>query len=452
MRRSHVNVYPESSLIGVPNIPLSELTRSSVKFKALLQVARGEVDRAEKKNLQAFRRCIESLRIHEFKLEQVTNEMAEISGQSILTWSPERLALTLTTIDANLFVIEPRYDFKCRRSSTSPSTLYVSKSIKACLDFNRFVERIIIDQIVSSSKFVSTHPPHVVRAQALKFVIETAFILYYVYRNLSSALTLLKVLKSAEVVRLKTSWNCVNKPTTDILNHLISVLPSPYSTSSYSDHSSLVDQILSHHSIRSGILAVIPFLPPIVDEMLRIQTAYSTSSPSSASLLSDIGMKVYEDAVSLIEACQGNFRRDTPTINKRPTTGSVNTLWDVRKRPLPSPPEDLFTMKKDLKMEHWLLTRVFWSRHDLFGKSTEAEVFNHQMEVYPELNEERIELFQEMIPLQERLDLPISTSHKHPTKEQKEEIEFHLDELEMFEEYSAADMASRDGSDRGKSL
>ncbi|KAJ3087553.1 hypothetical protein HK102_010792 [Quaeritorhiza haematococci] len=430
-----------ASIGSTPLIPLSTLARHFVQHSQQLAVARARYvtfqnqHAAEDDNrsttrrqskLATLRRLIEDVQIQKSKVDDISEKIESVVVSPVTRWEPEELAMQITILDAALFSkVDPRANLNAivQQDRTLPPEL------KACLDFHVYVERIMIDAILSQSRYSkklhsakiaaagTTHieqrhasdltshaKPIQAQSLAIRHVIYTAFILFYVYRNISGFAALMKALNSPEIRRLGRSMENLPPKAKDLLKHLRSVF-SPEFENSGREHMDLMTQILQHHFQGGGTIAAIPWLHPFVSEVKDITNAYLAGhqivssdahipdnvqdASSTTVVLSDIGARALEEVILILELCKGMGKLDLPPpqpshgSSRTPSSSSpgsrgkdIGTL-DVRNvvdRPLPRPPDDLQALGLgELPLEHWILTRVFWTHRDLWYRSADFE-------------------------------------------------------------------------------
>jgi hypothetical protein len=126
---------------------------------------------------------------------------------------------------------------------------------------------------------------------------------------------------------------------------------------------------------------VVPFLLPIMKELELVYQIYNTGGIDDAGIvLTEVGAKGVETLISLVEACKGvEFAGwDTKYGDlKAPNDAVLKTLF------VKMPAGD---GKTDGKMQHYLLTRVYYQAIDLWNQSLKIETIGKR-EVVPELLE-----------------------------------------------------------------
>ncbi|RKO90644.1 hypothetical protein BDK51DRAFT_32229 [Blyttiomyces helicus] len=349
----------------LPLIPLSALTRELMSFSYRHAVAQARYVAAQRRqaepDLSVLRRLLEDVRIQETKIQELNKLSHSVMSVPLCHWRSEELALQIAIVNADLFSkVCPRQDLVDHANSPA---------IRACLAFKDYLERIILHGILLAP--VEQVPDASLdragaQALAVTIAISTADILLSVYRDLNGFCAILEALLSPEFTRLRGAWERVPQKAKEALRHLESLVM----TGSGQDHMDLIADLLEQHHTGGGVLTVIPNLDPLRDEIDDINAAYVAGRRGKEVVLSDIGARAQEKVISLVERCQGVGTREgdnaaTPlAAGKKPAP---------TQRPVGSP-DDLASLGiGSLSLGHWLLTRVFWSRDDLWLQSAGSE-------------------------------------------------------------------------------
>ncbi|KAJ3044132.1 hypothetical protein HDV00_003236 [Rhizophlyctis rosea] len=368
---SHFNAISQPFPERIPRVPLSTLQRQLIKHSYQLTIAEQKYLAAQhsmpEPSLPVMRRLVEDLRMERSRVEDLTAKAQSVATKPIYEWEPESLALQIACLDANLFMkVRPRDDLIHHEDS---------ENLHACLDFRRFLERITIDAILSNPSYAHC---------TVSVVVSTAYILLYAYRDLNGLAALLGALSTPHFTRLRKIWESIPPKTKDVLRHLESI----FGLGSGQDHIQLVRDLLRFHYKGGGVLGVIPYLQPMVDEIKDINSAYQAGFQGAGihggkqtAVLSDIGVRAQEEVVALVELCQGVGRRDAQvhletTSDQSSGTKKADKLSGTPsfEKATPTSPEDLGTLGDgDVSVGHWILTRVYWSQRELWAKSCELE-------------------------------------------------------------------------------
>ncbi|KAJ3290944.1 hypothetical protein HK104_006427 [Borealophlyctis nickersoniae] len=325
-------------------------------------------------SLASMRRFVEDLRIQKSKVQDLAGMIDSVVAVPLSHWQPEALALQVAIIDAALFAkVRPREDLVQHGDHHG--------AVPACIDFERYLSRVMVNAVVSSGERGGAPPQ-----QNIAFAVTTAYLLLYVYRDLNGVSAILSALSSPEITRLHRVWEVVPSRTKDLLSSIKSV----FASGSGLDHVALLAELLRHHHRGGGVMSVIPNLGPIVSEIEDINSAYMAGvqgdAVSKGAVLSDIGARALEEVLITVQLCQGVGRPealDLERVAAQSQGGGHLDNTSTTDSSMPKAPDDLNALGVgDLALEHWLLTRVYWSRRDLWWKSGECEPLRVG-EVYP---------------------------------------------------------------------
>ncbi|KAJ3023679.1 hypothetical protein HKX48_001903 [Thoreauomyces humboldtii] len=163
------------------------------------------------------------------------------------------------------------------------------------------------------------------------------------------------------------------------------------------EHLELIAQILQYHYSGGGVLSVVLFLGPFVTDVEDLHNAYSAGmdGDKGEAMLSEIGARSLEEVLSLIELCQGVGKPD-PSLGKAGKAAASRT--GRAGHPEKEGPNDLTSLGVGNRtLGHWLLTRVYWSRVELWSRSGECEPFSRDESTpaeYAEMAREYTEVLQ----------------------------------------------------------
>ncbi|KAJ3118782.1 Vacuolar protein sorting-associated protein 41 [Phlyctochytrium bullatum] len=383
----------------LPSLPLSPLsmalqyaTRDYQQYREQYAVA-SATSGSNQGDLSRLRRLLEDVRIAETRVKTIQaaiqnaitadwhgaptsttvldDNQAHIpvsfSARGWATWSAEGIARQIAATNIRLFLRLPignkNLTIDCWDRSSADQSLegaYLSRTIKPCLDFARYLERVVLSSILTATEVVQGRgspqsprrnefvagPPSVdtlrsqaaalARSQVIQAVISVAYILVHSYRDLNGAVALLRGLLDYRIVRLKRSWEALSPNCRETFRRLEEMLfgrqigldiKPPRERVKYIDSASaevigLVAELLDHHYVGAGITTVIPYLPPFLVELEELKRSYtvatteSTLSPANlgslakprATVLSDIGQKALGEIMTLLEKCRGHER------------------------------------------------------------------------------------------------------------------------------------------------
>ncbi|KNC96231.1 uncharacterized protein SPPG_08385 [Spizellomyces punctatus DAOM BR117] len=361
----------------VPLIPISPLTNQHALHAYQLSVAERRYAAAtsaeDQPALSTMRRLVEDVRIQRAKVQELQKLADSVATPPMISWKAEAVALQIAIIDVSLFSkIRVRDDLWHRESE-------IGLNGRACVDFNKYLERIAIDAILSSKPTGATHDGPTARADTIAFLVSVAHTLFYHYRDINGMCAILQALESPEIRRLRRTWDAIHAKTKEALRNLQSAIGA----GTGNDHLDLVAQVLEHHYCGGGVLVAIPYLEPFIHDMQDLRNAYSAgvSGSTGEAMMSDIGARALEEIFSIIELCQGVGRPD-PGLGKvgRAAAGAASRSRENKAGN--GLPEDLSSLGTGNQgLAHWLLTRVYWSRVELWGKSGDNERFRRDEQI-----------------------------------------------------------------------
>ncbi|TPX65866.1 hypothetical protein SpCBS45565_g04903 [Spizellomyces sp. 'palustris'] len=361
----------------VPMIPISPLTNQHALHAYQLSVAERRYAAAtsakDQPALSTMRRLVEDVRIQRAKVQELQKLADSVATPPLISWKAEAVALQIAIIDVSLFSkVRVRDDLWHRGSE-------IGLNGRACVHFNKYLERIAIDAILSSKPIGSTHDGPSARADTIAFLVSVAHTLFYHYRDINGMSAILQALESPEIRRLRRTWDTIHAKTKEAIR----TLQSAIGAGTGNDHLDLVAQVLEHHYCGGGVLVAIPYLEPFIHDMEDLRNAYSAgvSGSTGGAMMSDIGARALEEIFSTIELCQGVGRPD-PGLGKvgRVAAGAASRSRDSKTGN--GLPEDLSSLGMGNQgLAHWLLTRVYWSRVELWGKSGDSERFRRDEQI-----------------------------------------------------------------------
>ncbi|KAJ3299378.1 hypothetical protein HDU76_006316 [Blyttiomyces sp. JEL0837] len=170
--------------------------------------------------------------------------------------------------------------------------------------------------------------PAQLRALAILNLVSISYVLFYTFRDLNGAAAILRGLSDPRITRLHRTWELVSVKCKDTFRHLNSMLgisvhsttgksPTKTSVSSKStDAINLVVELLEHHYQGIGAISLIPWLQPFIMEIDDLVAAYTVASGDNGTgvILSDIGQRAVEELFSTLELCKGVGKPD-PSSN-----------------------------------------------------------------------------------------------------------------------------------------
>ncbi|KAJ3102346.1 hypothetical protein HDU97_000627 [Phlyctochytrium planicorne] len=285
-------------------------------------------------------------------------------------WSSEGIARQIAATNARLFLRVPLLNpamlnvdawDRCT-ASLSVDGAYLYGTIRPCLDFARYLERVVVGSVLSATQpthYVSGRPASIysntnansaptlsesavkapvaapARAQTIQAIVAVAYILIHTYHDLNGAVALLRGLLDPRILRLRKTWELVTVTCKDVLKRLEEMLFgkcfeawSPAASLAHVaalDEAStevigLVAELLDHHYVGGGVTVLVPYLEPFIKEIEDLKKSYTVARDGAAmaatpgavgvpsmpaTVLSDVGQRAVEDVFSILKRCRG---------------------------------------------------------------------------------------------------------------------------------------------------
>ncbi|KAJ3119737.1 DELLA protein rgl3 [Nowakowskiella sp. JEL0407] len=381
----------------VPIIPISPLAIKLISIAHKLHHAELSLKSANEDSdtsVRVLRRLDEDVSVWRARADKIVSSIESKSLSPITAFTADAIALQLTIIDLDLFSnLKPRHHLPYHKSSLE---------VKYMCDFSVFIERVCVNQILSSPPAVlppsasaaqKANSPFIGRADAISHLISIAYYLLNVYRNISSLSAVLRALESPEIKRIQKSWEFVSPKVITVYKNLLKSCPTAKTL--YSEHKELLSELLDVHFKQRSVV-VIPWLEPFLVEIDSINESYVVGHQQMGSLvdgfvtvpvLSDIGTKMQEESIETIELCMGIGKLDNVSpaavarISKRKnkSQGKKNDAASRLELEIEEVIVDLRDVNKSAELDeqmvlgHWILTRVFCERCVLWDNSVEIE-------------------------------------------------------------------------------
>ncbi|KAJ3160693.1 hypothetical protein HDU86_000452 [Geranomyces michiganensis] len=354
----------------VPSIPISPVTQLQWKHGHEFQKAHARYQAGQNgpasSDLGKLRRLLEDVRIQRAKVEELQALTESVATTPITKWRTDELARQIAIVDAALFAkVDVRRDMGRRASQ-------LGAAAKACMDFHLYLERIFIHAILSYSPSAHADDSAAARAHVVETLVTLAHALFYQFRDLNGLCAILRAFASPEIQRLSKTWAALHPKTKDMLRDLRGAVGG----NTGREHLELVAQILEHHYSGGGVLVVVPYLEPFVLDVEDLHNAYSAGmdGDKGEAMLSEIGARSLDEVLSTLALCQGVGRPD-PSLGKAGKAAASRSAARQGTVSHGAPvPDDLSALGIDNRgLAHWLLTRVYWSRGELWAMSMECE-------------------------------------------------------------------------------
>ncbi|KAK9686896.1 hypothetical protein K7432_014986, partial [Basidiobolus ranarum] len=323
----------------LPLIPLSPLIQMSIIYSNSLASSSHKLalinHSKQSRTSESLHRLTEDVDIHRSNLDTVNTQIQSVTDVLITMWSPDAIAKQLTIIETQLFgqVVIP--DDLIPSEVTSPS-------VQGCLDFHRYIESSFTHQIIAGSEVstsISDTPdtPDTHRSNIIIHIIHTAYQLLHTYRNFNSFAGVVKALTNIEVLRLSKSWKLVPHKMKQMLNDLIMLTKSK---ENYTEYQLWLETILNQ--LDPGV----PWMERHVHSIVHSINRNNEHDPLES-------MKILSRLQKI------------PPSSIKTQQGRKSLQNDLSL--------DLQHNGNDLGLHHWLLSRVFMNRYQLWEESVEYE-------------------------------------------------------------------------------
>lgn len=381
-------------------IPLSTLQIQRDTKTALLDLTL--IKYRNMNDLNKLRRIVEDKEILESQLLNINSIFKLMSTAQIYSFDHVAVAKEITFLDHSLFQSLSLKDLTC---SVNDRILITTSQVKQCIDFNLYLERILTSSIANSLNKTLT----------ITSIIHIAFSLLFTFANLNGVYACLNALNSPYISKL--NWNL--SPNNLLIFKFLSTFV-PLLESINSNHINLLERLLIDRYSRSST-TVIPFLYPLMLELHIINQNYVTGHEivgnTRINILSDIGIKQHDKIIDLVSSCRGFKQHET---NMSPITTTVEIDKIIKHDPFSSSFYRNHT--RDLRIEHWLLTRVYFKLQDIFKcdlnfNEIHVEVFETKFDKVEEVVENLISDFDDFDVNETDIDMNFDGSSKEMSRD-----------------------------------
>jgi hypothetical protein len=413
-----------------PVIPTSPLHHSLLQFAHAHRLVERKLAEQRMKNpgmsTQVLRRLIEDVRIEKDKVDTTEDLIKSMNLYSLESFEADYFAKQLTVLD--LVLMKPLND-------NLPQTLlqYAQRgrgtvALDRFCHFQKYLASILTDAILTAQpdpnptlvkrgsvmvKPTATLSPASARARMIQHVINILKHLLQKYNNHASAGTLVSVLTSLEITRLRRTWPLVDPSARDVLERIKKrrgfVPLDPRKDDEEETIGSewdgyLVGELLEQASPNSQRWTIIPWLQGAVLRAVEdIWTKYGTSQQIHVGHvpLTPLGKRRFDLWISGVESALGLDRKEPFWTTKAAEVDlvSIQRRWDPNSSMEPRPKlvaVDVSQLIADASLQHWILTRVFRTRQQLWQRSQACEPAKGILPVPVELLRDDGEVFDPM--------------------------------------------------------
>ncbi|KAJ3078003.1 hypothetical protein HDU99_000834 [Rhizoclosmatium hyalinum] len=146
---------------------------------------------AKHNGLAKLRRAHEAVAIEAAKLDKLNTELLNVANYDWATWSQAGLASAVVSVSVGLWDTVDVAD--------------LGGSTQQLLEFGEYLKNV-----ATAAVLMDTEEKNVVRqSQTVESIVAVAYILFYVYRDLGSSLSLIQSLEDARITRLSSVWDLV---------------------------------------------------------------------------------------------------------------------------------------------------------------------------------------------------------------------------------------------------
>ncbi|KAJ1992214.1 hypothetical protein H4R33_001097 [Dimargaris cristalligena] len=365
----------------IPQIPLSSLTQLSIVYAHSVAAAGQKLAKAKRNSgapgsvgLAQLRRLIEEDKIQRNRLAHIHQTMAQIAQRRITEWSPETLALCLTSIDTQMI---ERIDIDDLERRLEAPELELPPAVVPGLHFYDYLYHAWSHELVSTLADRDSGLFFRVAQQLL----EVAQVALHTYRNLNATVLISRILQSPEIqavlehvpVLATALQNRIRNST--LAEHAAAGEPRSYGAilrrtlSGAYHHPSTAGQSLPASGADRPVVWVIPCLTHHLADLQTVSATYATTQQSAQ--LSVPGLAKRQTELQLLRACLAgpvsvwaDLDLPRPVSTPHPTVAPLAGFPHTRSFPR-SGPNLLDLPSSDLTIHHWLLTRPYLTRTEL---------------------------------------------------------------------------------------
>lgn len=414
----------------LPRIPLSPLTRALIAATSEARDARTKLEatRAANPNMTSsqLRRMIEDVSIRKDKVQSLERTIETMSQPeyTVDSFDPEFLARQLAWFEAGftrailsgLGANQVKLGNLLLMQAVSPGSSLLADLDRA-RDFNRYLVHTFIAAVLSSlpdraavaAGIASATAAHA-RARTITHLLATSQVLLRTYKCHNAAASIVAALTSPEVRRLRTSWALVEPRAREYLERArASLVPRPVDNPQGEEGiwegyaAELEAELLLWHTSpaaaeQPGATVLSPWWTPICDSLSSLVSLYSTvpldafentGNPSSDLeqlaltergtrwvhrwiSLTELACGVYsgnragiEDVLGLLHLPSAHSDREASSLGKGKNVVTRPRDWNSLLQAAAGQPDEPF--------QHWLLTRPFFTRRELWMDSLGCE-------------------------------------------------------------------------------
>ncbi|KAI9471802.1 MAG: hypothetical protein EXX96DRAFT_581688 [Benjaminiella poitrasii] len=365
----------------VPLIPLSPLIHISWRYAKIL--AQTTTELSEDSNSSETNAILKRNYAKEkAQLDRLTKSMQMIQLSSLSDFNLYDIAKEITYTNCSLFRMAT-LDRKSLLEINKKST------IAPLLDFHRYLSHSFAHQIIynqSKAKDKNTQSMSII-AQ----LIHLAYILLHIYRDFSGCTAILVCLQMPEIQRLEDAWSQCPTKLVDVYKDISPILTHHKNFEAYRYQLWQKTSSFSNVTPNKSQMIAVPFMQAhlsIIRNLIQTRSL-SFSQPKkdqqTESIFSISDVKSFVSTIRLLKFCQQYLKIDSSELEKisqinvvqsqiknkqRLSFRSIRSSDNTKSIQLSvSPCLDLDQLHSNPQIYHWLVSRPYLTRHQLYCES-----------------------------------------------------------------------------------
>ncbi|GAN09993.1 hypothetical protein MAM1_0311c09526 [Mucor ambiguus] len=353
----------------LPLIPLSPYVQTLREYAQVLALtAKSLSEQQDNANIKSS--LEKSLNKEREKLDRLTKSMQSIQSSCLLDFNIYDIAKEIAYINCSLFrlvTLDPTW--LCNFDKQS--------NMVPLLDFHRYLSHSFAHQVVYGDP----------KKKSVIQLIHLAYILLHVYRDFSGCTAILTSLHMPEVRRLESMWASCPARLMQVYQDLVVMLLPDNNYEAYHHQLWLhTHRFLDMIPSKSQMIAV-PFMHAHLAIIQNLVQTHASVQAAPDVVLSSAGQPLLASTVQLLEFCQQFNKMDPADLeqyavvtNKR---ASIQSSSSSNKRASTSNSKaiklsssaclDLDILRSDANVYHWIVSRAYLTRSQLYAESLHVE-------------------------------------------------------------------------------
>lgn len=356
----------------LPLIPLSPLINTSSEYAKLLaettkSLTNDDNTPSVKNNLQ------KNLIKEREKLDRLTKNMHNIQTSALSDFPINEVAKEIAYINCSLFrMVSLNEKWLCNFDKQS--------NIVPLLDFHRYLSHSFAHQIIINCEATKglKKPTSIIGD-----LIQIAYILLNIYRDFSGCTAILSCLQMPEVQRLESMWNLCPMKLITAYKELVLMLSPRNDYEAYFRQLSLhMSQFLNTTPTKSQMILV-PYMNAHLSTLRSLINTHVLSTTDV--VLSSVGQEMLSSFVRVLEFCQQYSQMDPSEISEYRVSPKRQSKRNSGLRLSISLCLDLDQIRSSPNIYHWLVSRAYLNRHQLYTESLTVEPLHvGEIEIEPQ--------------------------------------------------------------------